>query len=135
MTHELRLRHPYGPYSTNHLPETAPVRGNPLQLHRLLRNLHDNAARRARTAVTVTVGQTDGTTRLWVYNDGSGIAPEDRERVFERFTRLGEARDRDAGGSGLGLGLAIATRHNGTLEATARGPEGGTTFVLRLPAA
>ncbi|WP_411128144.1 ATP-binding protein [Streptomyces sp. x-19] len=137
LTDELRLRHPYGPYFTTCLPETAPVRGNPLQLHRLLRNLLDNAARHARTTVTVTVDQTGGTTRLWVFNDGSSIPPEDRERVFQRFTRLDEARDRDAGGSGLGLAIArdIATRHHGTLEAAAPGPEGGTTFLLRLPTA
>ncbi|MFD9818426.1 ATP-binding protein [Streptomyces violascens] len=102
-----------------------------------MRNLLDNAARHARTTVTVTVDQTDGTSRLWVYNDGPSIAPGDSERVFERFTRLDEARDRDTGGSGLGLAIArdITTRHHGTLEATAPGPEGGATFLLRMPTA
>ncbi|MFD7168282.1 ATP-binding protein [Streptomyces violascens] len=114
-------------------PRACPVR----RAHRLLRDLLDNAARHARTTVTVTVDQTDGTTRLWIYNDGSSIAPGDSERVFERFTRLDEARDRDAGGSGLGLAIArdITTRHHGTLEATAPGPEGGATFLLRMPTA
>lgn len=137
LTDELRLRHPYGPYFTTHAPDTAPVRGNPLHLHRLLRNLLDNAARHARTTVTVTVDQQGATTRLWVHNDGSAIAPEDRKRIFERFTRLDEARDRDAGGSGLGLAIArdIATRHHGTLEAIGPEPASGAAFLLRLPSA
>ncbi|MFC5724558.1 ATP-binding protein [Streptomyces gamaensis] len=137
LTDELRLRHPYGPYLIPHLPPTAPVRGNPLQLHRLLRNLLDNALRHARTTVTVTVtvDQTGTTTCLRVHNDGSPIPPADRERIFQRFTRLDEARDRDTGGSGLGLAIArdIATRHHGTLETLAPGPQGGATFLLRLP--
>ncbi|WP_372411522.1 sensor histidine kinase [Streptomyces luteireticuli] len=134
---ELSLRHPYSPHFTARLPDTAPVRGNPLQLHRLLRNLLDNAARHARTTVAVTVDRSGGTTRLRVFNDGSSIPPEDRERIFQRFTRLDEARDRDAGGSGLGLAIArdIATRHHGTLEAVAPGPEGGAAFLLCLPTA
>ncbi|MFI6689518.1 sensor histidine kinase [Streptomyces sp. NPDC050485] len=134
---ELRLRHPYGPYFTAPLPAVAPVRGNPLQLHRLLRNLLDNATRHARTTVTVTIEQVGETTWLRVFNDGSPIPPEERDRIFERFTRLDEARDRDAGGSGLGLAIAqdIATRHHGTLKAVAPGPEGGATFLLRLPTA
>ncbi|MFD9637093.1 histidine kinase dimerization/phospho-acceptor domain-containing protein, partial [Streptomyces violascens] len=64
LTDELRLRHPYGPHFTTRLPASAPVRGNPLQLHRLLRNLLDNAARHARTTVTVTVDRSGGATRL-----------------------------------------------------------------------
>jgi signal transduction histidine kinase len=68
-----------------------------------------------------------------VTDDGPGIAPQDRERVFERFIRLDDGRRRDPGGSGLGLAIArdIAHAHHATLriEDSPR----GARFVLRLP--
>ncbi|MGH8964341.1 MAG: ATP-binding protein, partial [Actinomycetes bacterium] len=71
-----------------------------------------------------------------VIDDGTGIAPEDRERVFERFARLAEGRHRDAGGTGLGLAISrdIAEAHRGSLVLTDR-LDGvpGARFVLRLP--
>ena len=69
-------------------------------------------------------------------DDGAGVPAEDRERIFERFVRLDEARSRDAGGSGLGLALAreIAAAHGGSLAAT-ENERGGARFVLDLPAA
>ncbi|MFJ7209944.1 sensor histidine kinase [Streptomyces sp. NPDC098789] len=120
-------------------PEQAPVRGDGLQLHRLLRNLLDNAVRHARTAVVLAVAITDdgGTCTVTVHNDGTPLTPDECERVFERFTRLDEARTRDAGGSGLGLAIArdIAHRHRGTLTARPAAPAPGTTFTLNVPAA
>ncbi|HKE75539.1 MAG TPA: ATP-binding protein, partial [Acidimicrobiales bacterium] len=63
------------------------------------------------------------------------IPPADRTRVFERFTRLDEGRDRNAGGTGLGLAVvrAIVTGHGGTVAA-GRSPRGGARFVADLPA-
>ncbi|MFD0561035.1 ATP-binding protein [Kitasatospora saccharophila] len=114
----------------------ARVLGNRLWLGRLLTNLLDNAQRHARTGVTVlvTTDPAAGTVVLDVGNDGPPIAPADREKVFERFTRLDDARSRDDGGTGLGLPIArdIATLHGGTLTVT-DGP--GTTFRTTLPAA
>lgn len=110
------------------------VRGSPVQLTRLLTNLLDNAQRHADSAVDVTVRREDDTVILEVLDDGEGIAEADRERVFQRFTRLDAARSRDAGGSGLGLALVrdIAAVHGGTItiEPSAR----GARFVLRVPA-
>lgn len=93
------------------------VAGDAKQLNRLLRNLVDNAERHAASRVAVTVRSTEDKVVLEVADDGPGIPPADRERVFDRFTRLDEARDSDAGGSGLGLAIAreIAVRHSGTL--------------------
>ena len=64
------------------------------------------------------------------------MAEADRERIFERFVRLDEARSRDDGGAGLGLAIArdVAVRHGGTLT-VGRAPAGGALFELRLPQA
>jgi signal transduction histidine kinase len=72
--------------------------------------------------------------RLRVEDDGPGIAPDDRDRVFERFVRLDAARARDAGGSGLGLAIVetIAAAHGGEAHAANR-PEGGADVWLALP--
>ncbi|MFB7341172.1 ATP-binding protein [Streptomyces hydrogenans] len=76
-----------------------------------------NACRHARTEVTVTVNCSAAELVLTVHDDGPGIPPADRARVFDRFTRLDEARTRSMGGAGLGLPIArdLATTHGGTL--------------------
>ncbi|MGK4584365.1 sensor histidine kinase [Kitasatospora sp. HPMI-4] len=110
------------------------VTGNRSWLTRLLTNLLDNAQRHAEQQVRLTL-RTDpgGTAVLEVRDDGPGIPDADRDRVFERFTRLDDARSRDHGGTGLGLAIArdIATHHRGTLTA-APSPR-GALLVARLP--
>ncbi|MFJ4203872.1 sensor histidine kinase [Streptomyces sviceus] len=115
--------------------EAVEVTGSRGQLERVLDNLLDNARRHARSAVVVTVRR-DGEHRavVEVADDGDGVPAGDRERIFERFVRLDEARARDDGGAGLGLAIArdVAARHGGTL--TVRdAPAGGALFELRLP--
>lgn len=78
------------------------ARGDVVALGRVVRNLLTNALRHATTTVRVSVR--DGA--VVVEDDGHGVPEEDRERVFERFVRLDEAREREAGGSGLGLAIA-----------------------------
>lgn len=109
------------------------VRGVRMQFVRLLGNLLDNAERYADEVVSVEVARVDGGALLTVTDDGPGIAAADRERVFERFTRLDSARSRGTGGTGLGLAIAreIAQAHGGTLRLEDR-PR-GARFVLRLP--
>ncbi|MFD5144598.1 sensor histidine kinase [Streptomyces sp. NPDC058401] len=110
------------------------VHGSAVQLERLLRNLLDNAARHARTVTDITVTSgADGLARVEVRDDGPGIPPADRERVFERFTRLDSARARNTGGTGLGLAIAreIAARHGGNLHA-APNPS-GALLIAGLP--
>ena len=104
-----------------------------LQITRLLANLVDNAKRHATSQITVTVHAEGPAARLEVIDDGDGIAAEHLEIVFERFTRLDAARNRDAGGTGLGLAIArqIAHAHHGTL--TIKDSAQGARFVLRLP--
>jgi signal transduction histidine kinase len=73
---------------------------------------------------------------LTVADDGSGVPAAERERIFERFVRLDDARARDEGGAGLGLAIArdVARRHGGTLTA-GEAPSGGALFTLSLPTA
>ena len=110
----------------------ARVEGDAVQLQRLVRNLLDNAARHATSAVTVTLGEEAGDAVLRVDDDGPGIPAGDRERVFERFARLDEGRTRATGGAGLGLSLvkAVAVSHGGSVDVRGRTGSGG---ALRGP--
>jgi signal transduction histidine kinase len=86
------------------LPE-AVVLGDAEALRRTFENLTDNAVRHAASAVRVEARLHPGAVEVVVRDDGAGIPEADKTRVFDRFTRLDEARDRDAGGSGLGLAI------------------------------
>src|SRR5713101_3839466 len=111
------------------------VHGRREQLSRAIRNLVDNAQRHAATRVALALSNGDGHVELIVDDDGPGIPVDDRERVFDRFTRLDAARARDAGGLGLGLSMvkAIVEQHGGTV-AIEDAPIGGARLVVRLPA-
>jgi signal transduction histidine kinase len=114
----------------------AQVRGDRDQLARVVRNLTDNAVRHARSAVTLSLAEQDGTAVLSVADDGPGIPADQRDAVFERFTRLDGARAAASGGAGLGLAIArdIVERHGGSV---AIDPEHspGTRFVVIVPRA
>ncbi|MFD0355392.1 sensor histidine kinase [Streptomyces sp. NPDC127110] len=115
------------------------VEGSGLWLTRVVTNLLDNAQRFADRRVEVVLRTTTAggarTAVLEVLDDGPGIPPADRERVFERFTRLDDARSRDHGGAGLGLAIArdLTTHHGGTL--TAEPADRGARLRAVLPAA
>jgi len=100
-----------------------------------VRNLVDNAARHASGRVTLSCAVDRDGALVTVEDDGPGIPAAERERVFERFVRLDDARSRDAGGSGLGLAIVreIATSHSGDVRADASAT-GGARVTLRLPA-
>ncbi|MGO1383349.1 MAG: sensor histidine kinase [Arachnia sp.] len=103
---------------------------DPSAMSRVVRNLVENASRHAHNEVQVTVS--DGC--VVIEDDGEGIAEKDRERVFERFVRLDEAREREAGGSGLGLAIAreIVRDHDGDVV-LGESVLGGLSATLRLP--
>jgi len=111
------------------------VRGDPNALAQVARNLVDNAVRHAEDQIALTVRERARTVELVVEDDGHGVAPDDRERIFERFVRLDEARGRDAGGSGLGLAIVaeIVRAHGGTVTVS-DGRLGGAAFTVVLPA-
>jgi signal transduction histidine kinase len=100
----------------------------------VLDNLLANARRHARSVVHVSAVPAGRWVRLLVDDDGPGIPPADRERVFDRFTRL----DATTGASGAGLGLALVARlvegRGGTVRA-GRSPDGGARLTVRWPAA
>jgi heavy metal sensor kinase len=110
------------------------VRGDQTALAQVVRNLVDNAARHAGKALSVGVGENGAGVEVVVEDDGPGIPEEQRQRVFERFVRLDEARARDSGGSGLGLAIVkeIVAAHGGTV-AVSSSDLGGARFVVRLP--
>ena len=115
-------------------PEPALVTGREEELATMLRNLLDNASRYARDRVILSVAKPEpGLVRVEVRDDGPGIPAAERERVFERFARVGEARDRGHGGAGLGLAIArdIAVRHDGRLHVADSAD--GACFVAELP--
>ncbi|MFC9479753.1 sensor histidine kinase [Streptomyces griseus] len=110
------------------------VNGSRGQLSRVIGNLLDNAQRHAEGSVAVSVAADGRGVRVEVRDDGAGVPEEERERIFERFVRLDDARSRDDGGAGLGLAIArdVASRHGGTLTVH-RAAEGGAAFRLWLP--
>ncbi|GAA1703288.1 HAMP domain-containing sensor histidine kinase [Kribbella yunnanensis] len=112
------------------------VLGNKTRLSRILGNLLDNAERHTRQEVRVVVSSTGGQAVIQVQDDGPGVPEADRDRIFERFVRLDDARSRDEGGAGLGLAIArdLAQAHGGTLTVTTS-PQGGASFNLHLPLA
>ena len=102
------------------------------ELTRALTNLVDNAVRHAGTAVVLDATAVGHQVEVTVTDDGHGIAVEDRDRVFDRFTRLDQARDTDSGGSGLGLPItrALLRRSGGDVRLEDAAP--GLRAVVRL---
>jgi signal transduction histidine kinase len=110
-----------------------------LLVERMLSNLLANARRACPSGrITVTARARGEELELAVEDEGPGVPPEHRESIFEPFTRLDEARDRDRGGVGLGLYLCrqICRSHQGTIEITDRSDGArGARFEVRLPRA
>ena len=111
------------------------VSGDGVLMTQVTRNLLSNARRHATSRVVVELSEADDTVRLVVHDDGTGIPTADRDRVFERFTRLDDARHREAGGAGLGLAIVrkVVEGMAGTVRID-RGPLGGARFTVELPA-
>ena len=114
----------------------APATGDPSLAESLLANLVDNAIRHNRDGgwVKVSTTITDGLAVVSVSNTGPMIPPDEVDRLFQPFQRLGTERMRHASGHGLGLAIvrAITGVHNATLTANAR-PEGGLDIEVSFP--
>lgn len=121
------------PVVTTHLaPGACWVEAAPAEVDLVLDNLLRNAARHARARIMVTVLSRASAVWLVVDDDGHGIAPEHREKVFDRFYRVQDDRSRDSGGSGLGLALVaeVVRRRGGAVKVT-ESPDGGARFQVR----
>jgi two-component system OmpR family sensor kinase len=109
---------------------------DPDMVARVIRNLIENARRHAGPEGTVTVSTSAeaGRLRVDVDDDGPGIAPDERERIFDRFHRSDAARARGSGGAGLGLAIArsIVEAHGGRIWA-GESPLGGARVSFELP--
>ncbi len=115
--------------------QPSPALGDRSEITRAVRNLLENAVRHATSIVAIHVNSSETQHTVIIDDDGSGIAEADRERIFERFTRLDDARTRGDGGSGLGLSIVatIATRNGGSVD-VGESPRGGARFALSIPA-
>jgi signal transduction histidine kinase len=111
------------------------VNGDVEQLRRVVRNLLDNALRHATQAIAVDLSSVGGRVSVAVDDDGPGVAPEDRTRIFERFVRLDESRTRSDGGTGLGLAIVteLVDSFGGEVHVESSERLGGARFVFTLP--
>jgi two-component system sensor histidine kinase SenX3 len=112
------------------------LKGDATLLVTALSNLLDNAVSYSPpgSAVSVSTGLVHGLVEITVTDRGVGIAPEHKERVFERFFRVDQARSRSTGGTGLGLAIVkhVAANHGGDVQLWSK-PGAGSSFTLRIP--
>ncbi|HSD25616.1 MAG TPA: HAMP domain-containing sensor histidine kinase [Solirubrobacterales bacterium] len=121
----------------SHLEGPLPISGNPDELHRMIRNLLENAVRHTpeKTTVELTARQDGDEALLEVLDDGPGIPAGIEEHLFDRFVHGdGPADTVSGGGTGLGLAIvrAVAQSHGGSVDA-GRSAYGGARFSIRLP--
>lgn len=111
-----------------------PIPANDLQL--ILDNLLGNAIKyTAQGKVTLSAGLVDGAVELRVHDTGHGFTADEAARLFDRFYRTDEARERRIPGTGLGLAIAAAVveYHHGSIAAASSGLEQGAAFTVTLP--
>lgn len=133
----LAERYPSPPVTATVPDDPLWTSGEPEALARAVANLVDNAVRHTRNTIRLEA-RADGPYHLvTVTDDGPGIPVADRARVFDRFTRLDDARARDAGGAGLGLAIVreLVRRHGGTVRLADASQGTGLCAEIRLPAA
>lgn len=123
----------------NQVPAALSAQADTDRLHQVMFNLVENAIKYGRQSGRVTIGAKstgDKKVQLWVQDDGPGIPPDSKERIFERFYRVDRARSRESGGTGLGLAIVkhIVQAHGG--EVWVKSDLGsGSTFFFTLPEA
>jgi two-component system OmpR family sensor kinase len=105
-------------------------------LRQVFTNLLVNASKfsNPEDQIEIALGSSDGRVIIEVRDHGDGVPKALREKIFERFYRADNSRNRETGGSGLGLSIVktIVTRHGGDIKALET-PGGGATFKITLP--
>ncbi|WP_456268828.1 ATP-binding protein [Kushneria sp. AK178] len=114
-------------------PEPLTLEGEPALLNAMLTNLVDNALRAAPrgSSVEITLERTDRQALITLSDQGCGLSPEERERVFAPFHQ-GPHGSENGSGLGLTISHAIVEAHQGTIDMDA-GDNGGTVVTVRLP--
>jgi len=121
------------------VPHGLVVDGDRIRIAQVISNLLSNAGKYTEPygRVVLSARRKYGDIVLECRDNGSGIAPELRPRVFDLFVQGERGLDRRQGGLGLGLAVVrmLVDRHGGTIEVSSDGPNQGSTFIVRLPAA
>ena len=121
---------------TASLDPVVPVNADPRLIKQAYRVLVDNAVKYTPEGgmIHLSLTRQDGFARLSVTDNGAGISRQDLSRIFQRFYRADQSRNRQTGGTGLGLSIAqwIAQKHEGWIEVTSA-PEVGSRFTLVIP--
>jgi K+-sensing histidine kinase KdpD len=132
-----KIRHPDHAFVLEIPEAVVPAEGDDALLQQVLRNLYENAAKYSPPGSTITtrIAEDDGQLIIHVTDEGSGIAGEYLDTVFERFSRPGA--DPTIRGTGLGLYLSrhLMEAQGGTIGVTSPGPGKGATFSIALPIA
>lgn len=119
--------------------DVAPLWADEQRLSQVLSNLLDNALRHTPSGGSVELSAFNRNDKVAVIvsDTGEGVAAEHLPRLFERFYRADNARDREHGGAGIGLAIAraLVEAHGGTISAASAGPGAGSTFTVELPIA
>ncbi len=116
------------------IPSSAEISVHRRSFQRALRNLVLNACRHAERRVMVRTVNEDDALVVEIHDDGPGVPPDMRERIFDPFARTDTSRSRELGGVGLGLAIVrrILSAHRGTVE-VGESPLSGALFITRWP--
>ena len=118
-------------------PDLPQIRADRDRILQVIMNVVSNAIKYTPDggSIQISAGTRDASVWIEVADNGIGIPPEDRSRIFERFYRVDKARSRESGGTGLGLSIAkeIVDQHQGFIGIVENGQTSGLTIRIELP--
>lgn len=135
LLNQYNSRYPNQPFFTDIKVEEAIILGSKQDIHSLLTNLLENAIKYGKNGpINLILSDAHAFWKIELTDEGPGIPPDEREKVFEKFYRMGNEETRSSKGTGLGLYIVkkIVDSHNGKIELTQNRPT-GSKFVIHLP--